>query len=171
MNKQDVQTLLDYHIWANRQVWDSVMSLDVEQYTAASDYSIGSLQDQMFHLLGSDWYTLLMLQGKSPDPQDPEAPQREANEERPSLRANWDALERSLQDMAQSLTDEQWNTIMDLPIGGGSMLTAPCWSLLVANMNHATNHRAQILARIHALGGDTVEQGFFFYLVAGQGTN
>lgn len=166
MNRNDIKTLLDYHIWANRQVWQCVESLSDDQYASASDYSIGSVFDQVYHLMSSDWYTIMLLQGKTPDPKDPAAPQQDALAERPSMRARWDALEQELRELSLTLTDDQWNQVVSLPTGPDTTLEAPLWSLQVANINHATNHRAQVLARIHEFGGETVEQGFFFYLIS-----
>lgn len=169
MNEQDAKTLLDYHIWADRQVWQCVETLSAKQYTQAHEYSKGSVHNHMFHLMGGDWFTMFLLQaGQYPDPSNPLMPKQEDFPDRPSLRTRWDMIEQEFADFVKSLGVDVWDTTMTLPAGNDSTFDATLGELLMAHVNHGTNHRAQVLARIHALGGKTVEQGFYFYLMSGQ---
>lgn len=120
----------------------------------------------MFHLMSSDnWLAQYILQGQVPAPDDPAAPQQTDYPDRASLRAGWDDVEQELTGVVTALSDKQWNETLTLPSGNDDTFATTLGELFVTNVNHGTNHRAQVLALINELGGHTVEQGFYFYLL------
>ena len=60
MNAADIRTYYDYHFAYNRRLWDEcVMTLDDEQFTRKIEYSMGSVRNQMVHLMNIDdrWFS------------------------------------------------------------------------------------------------------------------
>jgi len=165
MTTETIRLMLDYHIWANRQVWQCIESISDEQFTQEHKHSIGSVHNQAFHLMFTDWYTLVWLEGQVPAKDDPAFLHQESYPDRAAIREKWDLLESELNAFAESLTDEKLATPMNVPMGDAGGFDTNWGEILLTTVNHGTNHRAQILAVINQLGGETVEQGLFFYLL------
>lgn len=71
------------------------------------------------------------------------------------MRAYWDSVEGKMRDYLAALTDDQLNAPMD---------NLQVWQVLIHVANHATDHRAQVLAMLNALGVKTFPQDFIFHL-------
>ena len=55
MNADAFRHFYDYHLAENRKLWDRyVMPLSHEQFTQHTDYSHGSVRDQIVHLMSVD---------------------------------------------------------------------------------------------------------------------
>lgn len=59
MNATYFRRMIDYTYWAHRQVWGCVLELTDEQFARASDYSIGSVHQQVVRTMGAEWLWLL----------------------------------------------------------------------------------------------------------------
>ncbi|HSH04044.1 MAG TPA: DinB family protein [Anaerolineae bacterium] len=165
MNKEMAKRYTDYHIWANRQVWDCVERLSDEQFFQDDTYSHGSVYNQMYHLMESDWFTPYAVRGGFPQKDDPTAFNQEMYSDRASLRAKWDELEAALLAFVEGVDDAGWLRPFEIPKGEGKMARTCAWEMLVAGCNHGTNHRAQVLRMLAEFGVETVEQGFFFFVM------
>jgi uncharacterized damage-inducible protein DinB len=163
--KKTMRSLMDYHIWADRQVWECVESITEEQFTQEHDYSTGSIHNQIFHLMFGDWSTVAYMTGGMPDKDDPAYLKQADFPTRESIRRRWNEAEEGLQNYVETLTDEQLQAEMSVPKGDGETFQATLWELLYSHVNHGTNHRAQILALLAQMGAKTVEQGAYFYLM------
>lgn len=158
MSIQDLTRLFDYMYWANCQMWDCVTSLDEQKQTADLGYSIGSVRAQLVHMVSMDnlWINFLWHS-------DVEFLSENYLPTLPKIREEWDALEDELRDYLSTLTDDDLEQTITPPF-----LNLPPLKLgdiLLQIVNHATDHRAQILAGIHHLGGRTVAQDYTHYLV------
>ncbi|KAA3658929.1 MAG: hypothetical protein DWQ04_23660 [Chloroflexi bacterium] len=165
MKTETIRLMLDYHIWANRQLWDCIESLSDEQFTQEHGHSIGSVHNQAFHLMFTDWYTMVWLEGRVPAKDDPAFLNQESYPDRIMIREKWDKLEGDLNAFVESLTDEKLAEAMTVPMGDDVEFDTNWGEILLTTVNHGTNHRAQTLSVINELGGETVEQGLFFYLM------
>lgn len=163
--KQQIEDLLAYHIWANREVCNYAESLTQAQFQQEHDYSTGSVAKQLFHLMQTDWFTPPTLKGGFPDPNSPEAPKEEDYPDVASLRAKWESLEADLREAVLALSEAEWLRPYTLSFGKDMSIDTNAWEMFVTSVNHGTNHRAQTLALIDQLGGKTGEQGYFFYLM------
>jgi uncharacterized damage-inducible protein DinB len=161
MNVETLKTMCAYHKWGNDKVWACVEKLSEDQYKADHDYSHGSVEKQCFHLMGTDWYLLHSMTNTMSAPH----PKLEDYPTRAMLRAKWDEIEGELDAYLNTLTNEALQAEISTRVGEHSVLKATAWEFLMTNVNHGTNHRAQILALIFQHGGETVEQGFFFHLM------
>ncbi|MCC6906090.1 MAG: DinB family protein [Anaerolineae bacterium] len=160
MNTLYFVRLFDYTYWAHRRLWHCVMQLSAEQFSRPSSYSIGSVHQQIVHTLGAEEVWLPRIHGTSPSsfPQPADLPTRT------DIRLRWDAIEKDWRRYLDRLED----TDLEKPvtfrlIKDTSERTAVLSDILGHVANHSTDHRAQILALIHALGGETAEQDFIIY--------
>jgi uncharacterized damage-inducible protein DinB len=162
MNLDHVQRMVAYTFWANRRVWDYVMKLDEDHYHQPSTYSIGSVHEQVVHTMEVEMLLLRRVSGAAPAPlHKPDAfPTREA------VRARWDEIEAAWLAHLPSLTEADLErTVEYISVSRGTQFRNRVWELLFQWFNHSTDHRAQILALIHQLGGETGAQDFLFYSI------
>jgi uncharacterized damage-inducible protein DinB len=160
MNAAYFRRMIDYTYWAHRQVWNCVLELTDEQFVRASDYSIGSVHEQVVHTMGAEWLWLQRVRGEQTDPflKPEDYPTRE------SVRNQWDEIEGGWRAFVTNLADEQLEQVIEYTsINGLVKRSQPLWEGLAQIINHATDHRAQTLALIHQVGGKTLAQDFIFY--------
>src|SRR5689334_20278277 len=112
MNADAFRHFYDYHFSENRKIWDSyVTSLTQEQFTQYDDYSYGSVQNQIVHLISCDdsWFTGLRGQEM------PEALNPAVFTDRNAIRAYWDTVEQNMRDYLARLRDD---TLSEKPLAG-----------------------------------------------------
>lgn len=163
MKPNEIHTLLDYNYWAFERIWGCIMQLSDEQFIEEIDYSTGSIRNIVVHMMSATHRWLKRLQGV-------ETPPHLSFDEFDTLaktKNKWDEMRSEVIIYVNSLTREGLDELIywELPARGLS-LESNRWEILLHVANHATDHRAQILALLHQhfhLG--TVEQDFLFYLV------
>lgn len=163
MQPDEFRDLYDYNYWAHRQVWECLEQLSDEQITQDLEYSVGSLHDQCVHVMSVEswWFRFLrtgVVEFLNPDD----------HKTRASVRETWDVVEREVRDYLAALTPQELRREVSPDFWEGR-LTVQVWQALVQVANHGTDHRAQMLAGIHRLGGPTVEQDYLSYLMARSG--
>jgi len=160
MNAAYFRRMFDYTWWAHRQVWTCILELNDEQYNRPCGNSVGSVHEQAVHTMGAE---LLWLQRVHCVPVDPFLSATDFPD-RGAVRARWDQLEAEWVAFVTGLQDEHLtNNIEYISISGKTRRVQPLWECLMQVINHATDHRAQTLALIYQLGGETMEQDFVFY--------
>jgi len=156
-----LRLLFDYHYWAMRRVWSCINTLTPEQFVQPIDYSIGSIRNQMVHTMSAEWIWFSRLQGTSPDhflPFD-NYPTPDA------VQAAWSEIEANNRAFLNTLTDDQLEQVCHYLSTGGDPLQEKVGSILFHAANHATDHRAQILAMLNTVFGvETVGQDLIVYL-------
>jgi len=160
MNKQNALRLFDYNVWANHKVWNFVLALSEEQFKRPSDYSIGSVHQQVVHVMDAEAVWLARIRGAAPEIfHDAEVfPTRE------SIRARWDTVEAAWHSYLDGLLDgDLQGTAEYISRTTGKQYRTPVWESVMQIINHSTDHRSQILALIHQLGGETGPHDFIFY--------
>lgn len=155
MKKQEALRLWSYNLWANHKLWGYVMALAGEQFERPSDYSIGSVHKQVIHMMDAESVWLARVRGTAPEIFHDAAdfPTRE------SIRARWDAVEAAWQAYLNTLPDGDVQGVIEyFNQTKTQQFRTPLWEILAHVVNHATDHRAQVLALIHQLGGETGPQ-------------
>jgi uncharacterized damage-inducible protein DinB len=155
-----IRTLYDYTYWANRKLWDCVEALTEEQFIRAADHSIGSVKDQVVHMMSAEYIWFSRLRGVSPD----SMLTPEHFPDRAAIRARWDRVESDVRAYLAALTDDSARDVLRYQRTDGTPLETPVWVILYQVVNHATDHRAQIMALIHSMGGPTFAQDFMFFM-------
>ena len=163
MRAEQIQTMFDYHYGMFEQIWRCVLKLNTKQFVAKTDYSVGSLRNQLVHCVSVDDRWLARLQGITPLPS-----YRPSDFRQPLMSyLNWKSLSLRMLSYVGGLTAADLDEVVDLhfPARGGAKRN-PRWQILLHVVNHGTDHRAQILARLHQLGAPTFEQDLILHLWA-----
>ncbi len=158
MNADAFRQLYDYHFAENRNLWDwFIASMPQEQFTQQHDYSLGSVRNQIVHLMSVDdaWFgDLLGIEiPSSPDPED--------TLDRAVIRAYGDAVEQKVRGYLATLRDDM---LFLKPFEAGEDKDLILWQVLIHVVNHGTDHRAQLLRQLNDLGNKTPPQDFIFYV-------
>ncbi|ABX04188.1 MAG TPA: DUF664 domain-containing protein [Herpetosiphon sp.] len=157
MNITAFRHFYDYHFAQNRQLLDDyVAQLSAAQFVQAVDYSLGSVRNQLVHLMSVDetWFSGLRG-GEFPEPLDPNNFPDLA-----TLRAYWANVEAMMRDYLANLQDADLQT---KPLDGEDE-NLIVWQVLLQVVNHGTDHRAQILRLCHDFGLKTSSQDYIFYV-------
>lgn len=155
MNADAFRHLYEYHFTINRKIWDQcIVGLTDEQFTRPSEYSMGSVRNQVVHMMNIDDRWFSGLRGvEVPGFLNPvEFP------ERPLIRDRWDAVEANMRDYLGGLHDKM---LFEHPFGDA--ITR--WQVLIHAVNHGTDHRAQLLALLNGLGVETFPQDYFYFMI------
>lgn len=152
MDANGFRNLYEYHLTRNRELWEHcILTLTPEQFTREIGYSIGSLRNQCVHLLNVDERWFSGLRGlEVPDFYDPKEYADFA-----SVRSKWDAVEAGMREYLTQLEDTA--------LGENFMPGVKVWKILFHVLNHGTDHRAQMLAGLHALGAPAFAQDYFYF--------
>jgi len=163
MTPEAIHLLYDYTYWASERVWGCIMQLTDEQFTRDLDYSMGSIRNQVVHLMSGTRRWMERLQGIAISPH----LLFEEYSTRAAAKTQWDAMKVEVLDYIYSLDQARLDAIVHLEIPSRNVsVDRRRWPLLLHIANHATDHRAQILSLLHHhFGVKTVEQDMFFYLV------
>lgn len=157
MNIVAFRHFYNYHFAQNRQLLDDyVAQLSAEQFVQAVDYSLGSVRNQLVHMISVDeaWFSGLRG-GGFPEPLDPNQFPDLA-----TLRAYWANIEAMMRDYLANLQDADLQT---KPLDGEDA-NLIVWHVLLQVVNHGTDHRAQILRLCHDFGIKTSSQDYIFYV-------
>jgi len=138
------------------------MALDDETFIKELPYSIGSIRNHCIHLIGVDRRWFGRIQGLDPIPA---RLKPEEHTTRAQVRATWNIVEDEMRSCLKQLTEDDLTRVItyDMPHRGGMKQNA-VWEILLHVVNHATDHRAQMLAMLHQLGAPTLEHDFILYL-------
>ncbi len=161
MNADAFRYLFEYHFSENRSLWDRyIMALPQEQFTQPIPYSIGSVRNQIVHLIDVDeaWFTWLRGAGE------PEFMNPHDSNDRDMIRAYGDIVERRLRDYLANLRDEMLLQRPSPPTESEEDRDLLLWQVLMQVINHGTDHRAQMLRLLHDFGLKTEPQDFIFYV-------
>lgn len=149
-----VRGMLDYHYGIQRRLWESIVTLTDEQFTADVPFSRGSIRNQMVHLATTDGGWLRGLQ---------EVPNArsfryiaEEYDTPESVRAICDRSAQELTAFAAGLSEAD---LLRTPQG----MPLTIWQTLLHLVNHGTDHRAQVLHALHELGAPTFDQDLVYY--------
>lgn len=158
MNAEAFRHFYDYHFSENRILWDRyVMPLSQEQFTQPLDYSVGSVRNQIVHLMNVDNTWFRPLRGLAL----PEWAKPEDFDDRTVIRTHWDTLEQEMKNYLGNLRDEM---LLEKPFPEGEDANLIVWQVLLHVVNHGTDHRAQLLRQLNDLGVKTVSQDYIFYV-------
>lgn len=158
MNADSFRHFYNYHFAENRKVWEHVASLSFAQFNDPIDYSRGSIREQIVHLLDVEDVWFSQLQGVEPSEPLPETTDVD---DRNIIRTHWDKVENNIRAYLSTLQDDMlFSKPIQEPEEDKDLMI---WQVLLHVVNHATDHRAQLLRSLHDLGVDTKSQDYIFY--------
>ena len=157
MNADMFRNLYQYHFDLNRKIWDEcIVPLTDEAFTRKVDYSVGSVRNQVTHLLNIDDRWFSGLRGEPV----PDFINSEAYVDRVTIREKWDGIEARMQDYLKDLCDDD---LMTQPFMAQDKDPTALWQILLHVANHGTDHRAQLLRILNDLGAKTFPQDYIIY--------
>ena len=158
MNADAFRHFYNYHFSENRNLWDThIMSLSQDQFVQPVTYSIGSVRNQIVHLMSVDNTWFSPLRGLEV----PETLNPDDFDDRTTIRAHWDTIEQNMRGYLANLRDEM---LFEKPFADGEDQDLILWQVLLHVVNHGTDHRAQLLRVLNDLGAKTVSQDYIFYV-------
>ncbi|MFZ4814079.1 MAG: DinB family protein [Phototrophicaceae bacterium] len=160
MTPEQLRTLFEYHDDITAKVRQCADELPDDLYFKPLDYSIGGIHHQLVHMMGAEQIWFSRLQGQSPTAivSPASIPTRDA------LTVAWGAVKAQQWGYLNTVTAEALAENRHYTSTEGEPFVSPTWGILLHVINHATDHRAQILAMIHTLGGRTIPQDFITYI-------
>ena len=157
MNADAFRQLYDYHFSENRKLWNTyITTLFQDQFTLSVAYSVGSVRDHIVHLIEVDDIWFSELRGLT----EPVIPFIDETNDRTKIRQQWDAVEAMMREYLAGLQD---GMLFTKPIVMEEDKDLIVWQVLLHVVNHATDHRAQLLRLLHDLGIRTGPQDYIFY--------
>lgn len=160
MNGKAIRTLFEYNYWAHERVWACILKLQNAEFTHDLGYSVGSLRNQLVHVMSVDQRWIARVRGGALPAhlEYADYPTREA------VREKWQMVEQDARAFVAQMDEEQFSRVVmyELAHRGGTKHDA-VWQILAHIVNHGTDHRAQMLAMLHQMGAATVEQDMMFY--------
>jgi uncharacterized damage-inducible protein DinB len=160
MNADAFRELFNYHFSTNRKIWTQcVLPLTQEQFLQETPYSVGSVRNQLVHMMDIDNIWFQDIRGETFSGYVDSAQYND----RTHLRAEWDRVEARMQSDLDVLQDQDlFRTITIEDLNGGHS-TFRMWQGLIHVINHGTDHRAQLLQLLNMLGCETMPQDYADY--------
>lgn len=163
MRPHEISTLFDYSYWAFEKVWDCIMQLSDEQFLQEIGYSKGSIRHQVVHMMSATQRWIIRLK------QEPMQPHLafEDYDTRAAAKSKWDELRADAMAYINSLSEADLDAVIPWELPARNLAAENArWEILLHAINHATDHRAQILAMLNQhFGIETPEQDMLFYLL------
>lgn len=162
MNSRVIRTLFDYHYGMFDTVWESVMDLTAEQFVAENGYSLASVRNHLVHCMNVDERWLARLRGIAP----PDNLVEDDFPDQELARVMWQVIRERVRGNISKFSEEDLDETISvsLPHRFPEPKQNTRRDILLHMVNHGTDHRAQILARLHELGARTMEQDLILYL-------
>ena len=150
MDSKTIMTLFDYHYGMFEGVWACAEQLTAAQFVEDKGYSLGSVRNHLVHCMNVDDRWLARLQ-ETPLP---DILDEETFPDLASIRPEWDAVRERVLAYVTDLTQAELDASVSVAIAGRYSDPQQCRrrDALLHMVNHGTDHRAQILARLHELG-------------------
>ena len=139
-----IDTLFRHNLWANTCLFELCAELSQDQLDASIVGTFGSIGDTLHHIAGAEYsYWYRVTSGQSYRRPAEASPQTMA-ELLESIRISGEGLiEVAPKVEAQETVEVNWE---------GTSRAIPCTIILTQAINHATEHRAQIMATLTQLG-------------------
>ena len=167
MDTSAIGRLLRYHYRMFDRVWECADDLTGSQFIAESDYSFGSVRNHFVHCMNVDGRWLARLNGGAPPPRlnPTDYP------DKAGLFVQWEHICQSVLSYVDGLTEQDLNESVQVELEGRNLEARRFrrWEILLHMANHGTDHRAQILARLHELGAETIEQDLILHWWVNEG--
>ena len=158
--------MFDYNVWVLEKVWACVDQLTDEQFCLETGFSQGSIRNQLVHVISATrrWVDRLRML--------PARPHLEpgAFQAKDTLGKEWGLFWVEARAYIESLNDESMLESIRWGIPSRQLSAeTPRREILLHLANHATDHRAQILAAIDFFfHKESVEQDLIFFLTETQ---
>ena len=154
----DIIKLVEYNIWANRQIGKQIESLFFELFDKQVGGSFGSIKATIIHLLESDWLWLKRFNGVPLA----DVPAWNLNQASDVYR-EWQHVQDDMLSLLQKLATDN-NKQINFITRKGIHYVLPLEDLIMHVTNHGTYHRGQLTHMMRVVGGQPVSTDYFIFL-------
>jgi uncharacterized damage-inducible protein DinB len=159
MTDETITTLFRHNLWANARLFEVCARLSAEQLNAQIVGTYGSIRDTLQHTVNAERSYLHRLRTGQPYRPPADAPPLTLSELQESIRLSGEGLVAIASTItAQDRVTVKWDD--------GTSRSLPCAILLTQAINHATEHRAQIMATLTHIGLEPPELDGWSYFDA-----
>jgi uncharacterized damage-inducible protein DinB len=148
MNLQSMQTLTQYHHWANNRLWSKVRHLTTDQLNESCWLSRGNIFKTLLHMVDTQWSWRLACQ-------DGQLPPELKSEDFPNIHAliqYWEEDDASLLAYAGTLDEQQLTGTVTYSWPRAQPRTKILWYILMHIVNHGTHHRSEVGQYLETIG-------------------
>ena len=155
-NDLPLVALFRHNLWANLRLLDACAALNEQQLAATTAGTFGPINNTLKHIVGAEQGYLIHLTGRQP-----ETPlRREDNPDVAALREYARQFGEGLIAVAAGVSPSD---VVNLE-GGGQRWPAPASLILTQAINHATEHRAQVMTILTQQGIEPPELSGWAYM-------
>jgi uncharacterized damage-inducible protein DinB len=148
MTLPDLQTLVDFNVWARGRMLDALEPLTPEQFNRDLGSSFKSIRDTLTHLYLADWIWLKRWQGDSPMTR----PVIEPFPDVATARRTWAEHDRTLRALMDDLGEAGADRVFHYQMFNGPPAASPFWQMLQHVVNHGSYHRGQVTTMLRQMG-------------------
>lgn len=162
MNLQSIDTLYDYHFWANRRILDAGAGLSHEQFLTSPGHGLESLRAILAHCIDAEggWRTLW----EAGTTEGFEAVRADDFPTFDALAQRWAQEEQSLRAYLAGLTDADLTGYVRYHAHDGTPRQRILWHTLWHLVNHGTQHRSEAAAILTGYGRSPGDLDFTVFL-------
>lgn len=160
--KEYIRFLYSYNYWANQRILDTCQKLTQEQFVAGQGHSgvEPSIRDTLVHTMGAQEIWLARFGGVSPtrllDPKDFGT--------LALVRQYWDQIEQHTRGFIDAVEDDVLAETMHYTTTAGVPFAYPRWQTMVHQVNHATQHRAELALLLTQAGHSPGDMDMLLYM-------
>jgi len=148
-NKDALERLLEYTVWANHRAMRAAATLGVDAFKRDLGSSHGGVRGTLSHTMAAEWIWLERWKGVSPT-----APLFDEVEFKDvvALRDRWKVIEDHRASWFEGLKPEDVRKVVRYRTLARQSFEAPLWQLVQHLANHSTYHRGQVVGMLRQLG-------------------
>ncbi len=152
-------TIFSHNLWANQRLLEACAGLTDEQMAATLLGTYGSLHDTLQHFVRSEEAYLYRIRTGQPLP-------RRENQSPMTIHEMLDSVDKSGTGLIEWATKVQADDFVLLNWEDGTQRQVPKAIILNQAINHATEHRAQVMAILTQVGIDPPDVSSWSYFEA-----
>lgn len=160
--KEYIRFIYAYNKWANQRILDICQQLTQQQFLAGQGHSgvNPSIRDTLVHTMGAQEIWLARWGGVSPtrslDPQDFGT--------LALVRQYWNEVEQHTQGFIDAVQEDVLVDVMRYQTTSGKPYAYPRWQTMVHQVNHATQHRAEVALMLTTAGHSPGDMDLLVYM-------
>jgi uncharacterized damage-inducible protein DinB len=158
VDKQIIEQLYEYGIWANKKLLDAASALTVEQLRKSFTQYEFTILGSFVHLVSAEWRWHQSGTGVP-------LMERPTIEQLPTIdavRAKWEPLWNERRKFIEALAPERLPLAFERELGGQKR-SVILWQALVHVANHGTQHRSEIALMLTDLGYSPGDLDMVYY--------
>jgi len=159
LDKDALQRLIDYTIWANHRAMRACATISVDDFKRELGASFGGIRGTLAHIMWAEWIWLERWKGNSPA----RMPDESEHADVVALRDRWKVIEDHRRAWLEALPPSGAAGVISYRNTAGVANQAPLWQLVQHVANHSTYHRGQVTSLLRQVGGRTVSTDMVTY--------